>query len=559
MKLNLHNSRMKKISSKQRAENLKKAEPLIQYITKKNISQSELAQKSGLHLGTINRIIHGWQPLRPNTLQKIADGIGVEYYILNGEKADMRKKNLIPLCGYLEYNGNITRVSNVYEVKQWIEAVERGENPTIDKPKAVNAKTKSTKQERATSPVPQDPETPTSDSGMTKGVLGAIIGDIVGSRFEFVEEGKQPKKKNGFALFTQSCSFTDDTALTIAICDWLLHRDKSSASDALFKWGKKYRQAGYGGSFKRLWLKNQVPYGSQGNGSGMRVCGVAYIAETEEECLRLAEESAAPTHNSVEGYRCAKAIAMATFWARKGKDKEFIKQYIIDNFGFEDKGFEAYKEFGIHSHYETAKDTWPIAFASFLEADNYEDTLRTALLCGNDSDTICAMAGSIAAAMWGIPQSIITQAVEFIPAEMLDVINEFDNLNLSNHRYTPTNFRTWKTANTCLVFGASTEGNGETAAFNARRYGAKPKTAGPFTHSYGIHTKEQTLEQVTENVKEFLEYYNEHPEKTYLITTVGTSGAGFEIKQIAPLFKELADKKNVYLPEPYRKYLEEHE
>ena len=122
-----------------------------------------------------------------------------------------------------------------------------------------------------------------------------------------------------------------------------------------------------------------------------------------------------------------------------------------------------------------------------------------------------------------------------------------------------TNFRTWKTENTCLVFGASTEGNGETAAFNARRYGAKPKTAGPFTHSYGIHTKEQTLEQVTENVKEFLEYYNEHPEKTYLITTVGTSGAGFEIKQIAPLFKELADKKNVYLPEPYRKYLEEHE
>lgn len=542
---------MKKITSKQRTENLKKVEPLIQYINKNNISQSELAQKSGLHLGTINRIIHGWQPLQPNTLQKIADGLGVEYYILNGEKADTHKKNLAPLCGYLEYNGVITRVSSVYEVKQWLEAIERN-----NEPKVVN--TRSTKTVQSTSSVPQDPKTPVDGSNNTKGILGAIIGDIVGSRFEFIGQGKQPKKKGGYALFTQASKITDDTTLTIAICDWLLHKDEMSASDALFKWGKRYRHAGYGGSFKRLWLKNQEPYGSTGNGSGMRVSGVAYIAETEEECLRLAEESAAPTHNSDEGYKCAKAIAMATFWARKGKNKEFIKKYIIDNFGFEDKGFEAYKEFGISTHYETAKDTWPIAFASFLEADSYEDTLRTALLCGNDSDTICAMAGSIAAAMWGIPQTIIDQAIEYIPTDMLEIINQFHRTSLSNHRYTPTNFNTWNTPDTCLVFGASIEGNGEAGAFDSRHFGAKHHEVGPFERSYGIHTKEQTLEQVKENVKAFITYYNEHPDKTYLITKVGTSGAGFEIEQIAPLFKDIADKQNVYLPETYRQYLTEH-
>lgn len=544
---------MKQITSTQRAENLKKVEPLIKYITKNNISQSELAKRTGLHLGTINRIIHGWQPLQPNTLQKIADGIGVEYYILNGEKAIAHQQNLTPVMGYLEFQGTVTKVTSVYEVKQWLSAIEG----TMVNPSSTSLASAEVSLTEVASP--SEPPALHDSDDMVKGVLGAIIGDIVGSRFEFGGVGKQPKKKDGYALFTQANTVTDDTTLTVAICDWLLHKEDTSASDAIFKWATKYRQAGYGGAFKRCWLKNKEPYGSTGNGSGMRVSGVAYIAETEEECLRLAEESAAPTHNSDEGYRCAKAIAMATFWARKGKDKEFIKKYIINNFGFEDKGFEAYKDWGIANHHETAKDTWPIAFASFLEANSYEDTLRTALLCGNDADTICAMAGSIAAAMWGIPQALIDQAVEYIPTDMLEVINQFHGLNLSSHRYTPANLRTWNTPNACLVYGTSLEGNGESAAFAARTYGAKRNEAGPNSRTYAICTKGQTLEQVKENIQSFVTYSNEHPDKTFLITKVGTSGAGFEIEQIAPLFKSIADKENVYLPASYREYLEEHQ
>ena len=131
---------MKKVTNAQSEENLKKVAPLNQYLKDNHISQSEVAQKSGLALGTINRILHGWQILMPNTLQRIADALGVEYYILNGENAAQRTLNMEEVCGYLEYKGAITKVSSVYDVKCWLKSIEGSMPVQEDKPVVIRSK-----------------------------------------------------------------------------------------------------------------------------------------------------------------------------------------------------------------------------------------------------------------------------------------------------------------------------------------------------------------------------------------------------------------------------------
>lgn len=115
---------MKKVTNAEREANLNRVAPLIQYLKDNHISQSEVAQRSGLALGTVNRILHGWQVLMPNTLQRIADALGVEYYILNGENTLTRTLNLEEVCGFLEYKGVITKVSSVYDVRSWLKSIE---------------------------------------------------------------------------------------------------------------------------------------------------------------------------------------------------------------------------------------------------------------------------------------------------------------------------------------------------------------------------------------------------------------------------------------------------
>lgn len=131
---------MKKVTNAQREENLKKVAPLNQYLKDNHISQSDVAQKSGLHLGTINRILHGWQPLMPNTLQRIADALGVEYYILNGENAVQRTLNMDEVCGFLDYKGTITKVSSVYDVKCWLKSIEGSMPVQEDEPVVIRSK-----------------------------------------------------------------------------------------------------------------------------------------------------------------------------------------------------------------------------------------------------------------------------------------------------------------------------------------------------------------------------------------------------------------------------------
>lgn len=131
---------MKKVTNAQREENLKRVASLNQYLKDNQISQSVVAEKSGLHLGTINRILHGWQPLMPNTLQRIADALGVEYYILNGEDTAQRTLNLEEVCGFLEYRGTITKVSSVYDVKCWLKSIEGNKPLQEDEPVVIRSK-----------------------------------------------------------------------------------------------------------------------------------------------------------------------------------------------------------------------------------------------------------------------------------------------------------------------------------------------------------------------------------------------------------------------------------
>ena len=258
------------------------------------------------------------------------------------------------------------------------------------------------------------------------GILGAIIGDIAGSRFEFRNE-----KSINVKLFTAVDKFTDDTVMTIAVADWLL--TGASLPDIMRNWGAKHPYAGYGGMFHR-WLfpydeDNMKPYNSFGNGAGMRVSPCGYIARTLDEALDLAKQSAEVTHNHPEGIKGAQSIASAIFLARQHTPKEGIRRYIENNFGYDLQRTcdEIRPTYGFD---ETCQGSCPEAIIAFLESTDYESAIRLAISLGGDSDTIACMTGGIAAAYYGIPDWMIEKAVKYLPSDMIDIINRFDGRKL---------------------------------------------------------------------------------------------------------------------------------
>lgn len=256
---------------------------------------------------------------------------------------------------------------------------------------------------------------------MYRSILGAIIGDIVGSRFEWNNH-----KSTIFKLFTPANKFTDDTVMTIAVADWILH--KISLTDAMKNWATKYPRCGYGSKFWQ-WLfiwKNKEPYNSCGNGSAMRVSPCGYFAQTLDEALDLAKQSAEVTHNHPEGIKGAQAVAASIFLTRQQKPKEEIRNYIESAFGYNlhrtcDE-IRPINEFDM-----TCQGSCPEAIIAFLESTDYESAIRLAVSLGGDSDTIACMAGGMAAAYYGIPDEIVYNAKEYLPDDMLTIILEFDN------------------------------------------------------------------------------------------------------------------------------------
>jgi len=252
-------------------------------------------------------------------------------------------------------------------------------------------------------------------------MLGAIVGDIIGSSYEL--EGL---KSMTFPLFTSASRFTDDTVLTVAVADCILHnRDYAKT----FKeYGQRYPDAGYGGMFGS-WLRSadSKPYNSYGNGSAMRVSPVGFAFNTIDDVLREAERSASPTHNHPEGIKGAQAIASAIFLARTGNGKKEIRAFIEKRFKYDlSRTLDE-----IRPNYrfdETCQGSVPEAILAFLESTDYEDAIRKAVSLGGDADTLACMAGGIAEAFYKkMPLNIVRRAKQILGKELLVVIDEFNS------------------------------------------------------------------------------------------------------------------------------------
>ena len=252
-------------------------------------------------------------------------------------------------------------------------------------------------------------------------MLGAIIGDIVGSPYEFANTSN-PR----FPLFSKRSSFTDDTVCTIAVADALVSGEDFGS--ALQRWGRKYPNpmGGYGGSFN-AWLHaiNPMPYNSWGNGAAMRVSPVGWAFNSEAETLRAALASAAPTHNHVEGLIGASVVARAIYLLRTMNRPSFlsgeVSELVVASYG--EYSTQQLPPRGVFD--ETCQGCVPLAFFICRQSDGFEEAIRKAVLWGGDSDTLAAIVGSLAEARWGIPEKIREKALELLPADMCSVLEKF--------------------------------------------------------------------------------------------------------------------------------------
>ena len=264
-------------------------------------------------------------------------------------------------------------------------------------------------------------------------MYGAILGDIIGSPFEF-DRGDKTKE---FDLFTKGCDFTDDSVMTIAVGEALLavgpeatvKEIEEAVVTNMQDWGKRYPYAGYGGRF-RYWLRerNPKPFGSEGTGSAMRVSAVGWLYDSLERTREVARATANVTHNHPEGIKGAEATASAIYMARNESSKEEIKEYIEREFHYNlDRTLDEIRP-GYHMD-ETCQRTVPEAIIAFLESKDFEDAIRNAVSLGGDTDTLGAITGSIAEAFYGISDVLIAECRSRIDEGLMtDILDEFDHI-----------------------------------------------------------------------------------------------------------------------------------
>lgn len=256
-------------------------------------------------------------------------------------------------------------------------------------------------------------------------MLGAIIGDIIGSRFEF-----HNYKKKDFTFFHSNCFFTDDSLMTIAIAKAFLtsKEDYRDLEDKTVYWmqkiGRSYPYGGYGGYFAQ-WLmqSHPKPYHSYGNGAAMRISSVAYVAKSLKEVKELSYKVTAVTHNHPEGIKGAEAVAVAIYMAKNGSSMSDIKDYIHTHYYPMEFTLDSIR--ATYKFNETCQDTVPQALMAFFESNSYEDTIRNAISIGGDSDTVAAIAGSVAEAYYGIPQEMKDQGLLYLDDFLRQIIFEF--------------------------------------------------------------------------------------------------------------------------------------
>lgn len=410
-------------------------------------------------------------------------------------------------------------------------------------------------------------------------MLGAIIGDTVGSVFEF-----NNTKDVNFPLFCSRSNYTDDSLMSLAVAKWLTIDNTHShkvLEEVMVEIASEHEcpMGGYGGGFRR-WLfapqslrdynNGEVssvrrPYNSWGNGSAMRVSAVGWMFDTLEETERVAELSASITHNHPEGIKGAQATAAAIFMGRTGSTKEEIREYIQTRFGYDlSKTWS-----DIHPTYsweDSCQGTVPPAIIAFLDSEDFEDAIRRAVALGGDSDTLACITGGIAEAFYKtLPQEMIDETWDRLSEPLRNILESFAKSSLYSEQY--STYKKYKVGvlftpdyitelreNEVFVFGSNLAGHhcGGAARVARKLFGAKQgQGVGMQGQSYAIPTMQGGVETIKPYVDEFIEFARNHPELTFYVTRIGCGIAGFTDEQIAPLFKETHSLMNVIIPQSF--------
>lgn len=421
-------------------------------------------------------------------------------------------------------------------------------------------------------------------------MLGAIIGDTVGSVYEF-----HNTKDYDFTLFLGNSAYTDDSVMTMAVAYWLLKDNGhtyQALEDIMVMFGEKCPcpMGGYGGGF-HTWLfypkslytyddkygaspykssTGRHPYGSWGNGSAMRASAVGWFFETLEETEHVAAISAAITHNHPEGIKGAQATAASIWLARNGKTKEEIRDYIEKKYGYDlHKTWEEW-------HYEyywqsSCQGTVPQAIIAFLDSNDFEDAIRKAVSLGGDSDTLACITGGIAEAFYKeVPIEIAKRTIKPFPRIFSKIISAFRQQTAYGElgylsqifpnrpdgiadRITPQWVKDLK-ENDVFVFGSNLAGmhGGGAARLAHEKYGAVwGQGTGLQGKSYAIPTMQGGIETIVPYVDEFIEFARNHPDRRFLVTRIGCGIAGFTDREMAPLFEKAINSNNICLPKEF--------
>ena len=414
-------------------------------------------------------------------------------------------------------------------------------------------------------------------------MIGAIIGDAIGSVYEF-----NNTKDYDFKILSKNSDITDDSVLTAAVACWQLAGGKEGMTQewlekCLVDFANRYPapMGGYGNGFQ-CWLNAAVrkPYNSWGNGSAMRVSSVGWLYDDLDETERVAGLSAEITHNHPEGIKGAQATAAAIWMARRGYDKFLIRDTIQERYGYNLKA--SWKDIQpTYGWEDSCQGTVPAALIAFLDSNDFEDAIRKAVSLGGDSDTIGAITGAVAEAYYKeIPEHIVTEVLGKLPEDLMTVISAFirksdayreaaasyipesflndgDISSLMIGRVTPE-FITSLRPGKVFVFGSNLQGahGGGAARIALNNFGAVwGQGVGLQGQSYAIPTMHGGVDVIKPYVDEFIGFAAKHPELFFYVTRVGCGIAGFRDSEIAPLFAEAMGLSNVALPKSFIEYL----
>lgn len=398
-------------------------------------------------------------------------------------------------------------------------------------------------------------------------MLSAAIGDIAGMPYEFE---RRTKDYNAVDLLLPSNTYTDDTVCTFACAEALLK--KIDMADNLWNRCRADFSRGFGGRFARWLIAKEIQpsYHSYGNGSGMRVSAAGFTAKSVEECIDLATQTALPTHDHPEGIKGAVATALAIFYGMAGKDKDFIRRHVLDEYYSNWSGLTYEDIKPGYNFNETCQQTIPAALICFLESRDYVDCLKLSIALGGDADTLAAISGPMAYAFYKtMPEELIENAKAKLPEWMLQINKEFDKYVNSHKSTEQTGVRIYNgvvrpdftplivsslKADEIFVFGSNLHGHHKGGAARVARimFGAVwGQGIGLQGQSYAIPTMQGGVETIKPYVNQFIDFAQKHTELFFYVTRIGCGIAGFKDSDIAPLFKNAIGISNICLPESF--------